>query len=235
MVRPSGVVGFIQAPGATATVSGVGALAFQDPTNPTRDITVWIPIGEGSPPPRNTMGDLPGTYKATDLVLTADDGMPLHHGDGVALTGIARRQSSGTVHLVGVTRIEAASPALPKVVSVTFTTIKKQKAGTLVRLTGKLDVGTLTTCYGTCTIYLEDPATGATVPIDVTLGKKNELVPNTMWPLPSDYSRSSLRVVANDGRMLKGGVRVRVTGWIQIASDKKTRHIDPVIRIDDAP
>lgn len=228
------VIGLIQAPGFTTTVNGHGSLYLQDATDPTREIKVWVPIGSGTPPPPNTMGDLPSGYKANDLVLAAEDGTVLHHGDAVALTGTVKTYTGGSTYLDDVTRIEVATLALPKPVAVNFATIKKQKAGTLVRLTGLLDVGVLTSCYETCGIYLEDPTTGVSVWIDVTLGRKDELVPNTMWPLPSNYTRGSLRVITNDGRLLKGGVRVRATGWIVVGSDNK-RRIDPVIRIDEAP
>ena len=228
------VVGLIQAPGSTSTIDGHGSLHLQDPANPEGEITVWVPIGSGTPPPANTMGDLPSGYKATDLVLSAEDGTAIHHGDAVALTGTVVQRAGASSYLDYVTRIEVAEAPLPKPVAVSFKTIKKQKAGTLVKLTGRLDVGFLTSCFETCGIYLEDPASGATVSIHVTLGAKGERVPNTMWPLPSNYSRSSLRVIANDGRLLKGGARVRVTGWIEVGTDKK-RRIDPVIRIDYMP
>ena len=180
------------------------------------------------------MAKLPSSYRATDLLLTAEDGTAIHDGDTVALSGTVTKGSSGTASLDRVFRIEVATASLPRPVAVNFKTIKKQKEGTLVRLTGRLDVGFLTSCYGTCGIYLEDPATGATVSIDVTLGTKNQRTPNTMWPLPSNYTRSSLRVIANDGRLLRGGTRVRVTGWITIGTNK-VRRIDPVVRIDYAP
>lgn len=227
------VVGLIRTP-TMVSASRYTRLHLQDATNPDRYISVYILVSPSSPPAPNTMERLPSSYTAADLLLTADDGTAIHDGDAVALSGTVGRNSGGDVSLESVYLVETATAPLPKPVAVTFRTIKKQKAGTLVRLTGKLDVGVLTSCFGTCTIYLEDPASGASVPIDVTLGTKNEKVPNTMWPLPSDYSRSDLRVVANDKRVVKGGSRVRVTGWIRVGSNGK-RRIDPVIRIDYVP
>lgn len=228
------VVGLIRTPGMASTFDNYCTLRLEDSTNPSRSISVEVRVSSASPPSPNMMADLPGSYKATDLLLTAEDGTAIHDGDGVALTGTVAKGSSGSASLDHVYRIEVAAVPLPKPVAVTFKTIKKQKADTLVRLTGRLDVGILTSCFGTCGIYLEDPASGASVLIEVTLGKKGERVPNTMWPLPSNYTRSSLRVIANDGRLLKGGVRVRVTGWITLGY-KNRRQIDPVIRIDYAP
>ena len=227
------VVGLIHAPGMTSTFGGYCGLELHDSTNPDRSVSVDIRVSSTTPPDRNAMAELPSSYRATDLLLTADDGTAIHDGDGVALTGTVSKGTTGVASLDRVSRIEAAVAPLPKPVAVTFKTIKKQKDGTLVRLTGRLDVGILTSCFGTCTIYLADPS-GATVPIDVTLGTKNVRTPNTMWPLPSSYTRSSLRVIANDGRLLKGAARVRVTGWVSVGSGGR-RSIDPVIRIDYAP
>ncbi|MCU0483391.1 MAG: hypothetical protein MUC54_03840 [Chloroflexi bacterium] len=227
------VVGLIRTP-LMVSASRYARLNLQDATNPDRSISVYVLVSTASPPLPNTMERLPSSYTAADLLLTADDGSAIRDGDAVALSGTVAKDGGGAAALESVFLIEAAKAPLPKPVTVNFNSIKKQKAGTLVRLTGRLDVGILTSCFGTCTIYLEDPSTGATVPIDVTLGAKNERVPNTMWPLPSDYQRSDLRVVANDKRLVKGGARVRVTGWIEVGTDKK-RRIDPVVRIDYVP
>jgi hypothetical protein len=218
----------------TSTLDNYCSLHLEDATNPGRSISVDVRVSPDSPPSPNTMADLPSSYRATDLLLAAEDGTAIHDGDSVALSGTVAIGSSGTASLDRVFRIEVATASLPRPVAVNFKTIKKQKEGTLVRLAGRLDVGFLTSCYGTCGIFLEDPATGATVSIDVTLGTKNERTPNTMWPLPSNYTRTSLRVIANDGRLLRGGSRVRVTGWISIGTNK-VRRIDPVIRIDYLP
>jgi len=228
------VVGLIRVPGSTRTAGGYCSIDLQDSTKPSRRVTVSIRVGTETSPPPNTMAPLGGFfYNAADLLLTAEDGTAVHDGDGVALTGTVAK-TGDVASLAEVTRIEVAKAPLPKAVAVTFTTIKKQKAGTFVRITGRLDVPFLTSCSTTCGIYLEDRATGASVRIEVVRGVKGKRVPNTMWPLPSNYRLSDLRVVANDGRVLKGGARVRVTGWIVVGSDKK-RRIDPVIRIDYAP
>ena len=228
------VVGIIRAPTMTSTFDNYCSLHLEDATNPGRSISVDVQVASSDPPSPNTMAELPSSYRATDLLVTAEDGTAIHDGDTVALSGTATKGSSGTLSLDRVFRIEVATASVPRPIAVNFKTIKKQKEGTLVRLTGRLDVGFLTSCYGTCGIFLEDPATGATVSIDVTLGTKNERIPNSMWPLPKNYTRSSLRVIANDGRLLRGGARVRVTGWITIGT-KGVRRIDPVVRIDYAP
>ena len=228
------VVGLIRAPSMTTTYQGFCSLQLEDSTKPSRSITVEVAVSKTSPPSTNCMAELPESYRATDLLLTASDGTAIHDGDGVALTGTVSKGSYGTNRLEFVTRIDPAAAPLPAPIAVNFKTIKKQKADTLVRLTGRLDVGIFTMCSRTCPIYLEDPATGGTISIDVALGTKNQRIPNTMWPLGSNYSRSSLRVITNDGRLLKGGARVRVTGWIDISGNGK-RGIDPVVRIDAAP
>jgi hypothetical protein len=54
--------------------------------------------------------------------------------------------------------------------------------------------------------------------------------PNTMWPLPHDYSDKDLRLVADDGSLVTYGSRIRVIGFVRVTSagDRSIR----VIRID---
>ena len=209
-------------------------LYLADPAKPADEIVVEVAVGEKDPPEPNTMASLPSSYATTDLLVTTDDGSTVRSGDIVALTGELDFSSVGNPYLPSVERVEPATATLPKPVAVTFTTITKQKEGTFVRITGKLAVPFLVSCYGgTCGLYLEDPkASSRTVMIEVVLGTKDVRTPNTMWPLPDNFKDSNLRVIAADGTILRAGALVKVTGWIDRYGDgNKKFSIDPVHEI----
>lgn len=209
-------------------------LYLADPAKPGDEIVVEVAVGEQDPPEPNTMASLPSSYATEDLLVTADDGSTIRSGDIVALTGELDFSSVGNPYLPSVQRVEPATATLPKPVAVTFTTITKQKQGAFVRLTGKLAVPFLVSCYGgTCGLYLADPKSSSrTVMIEVTLGTKGDRMPNTMWPLPDNFKNSDLRVIAADGTVLRAGAVVKVTGWIDRYGDgNKKVSIDPIDEI----
>ena len=224
------VVGTIRVPSFTSCTSWC-VLELVNSASPDDDMLVSIRVGTGSSPEANTMAALPVSYSDDDLLITADDGTTVRSGDGVALTGVLAVSDTGTQRLTSIGRVEAARAPLPTPLKVTFITITKQKNRSLVAITGSLATGFLVTCLsGRCGLDLEDP-TGkrSSVSIEVVRGTKGELRPNTMWPLPSSFRASDLRVVAADGSIVRAGGRVRVTGWLRLSSGRAT--LDPVVSI----
>jgi hypothetical protein len=108
------VVGKISTGSGSATIGGYGALILIE-TGCAECNTIWVyvRIGSGTPPPPNSMSELPSFFKKTDLVLTAEDGTVLHTGDAVALTGTVKQEQGLPAELDHVTRIEVASRLSP--------------------------------------------------------------------------------------------------------------------------
>lgn len=219
------VLGWIEVGGSVLCGSGTCIVKLIDPRDPTHHASLEVATGaEGTP---NTMVSLGSGYAEADLVVTADDGTELRSGDHAWVTGW---WDPGHNTLTANTIAKGTAPKL----TVTGTTIAKletRKPGTLVRLSGRLDTPFLLSCYGgTCNLYLKD-ADDLGIRIEVRLGAKGEVRPNTMWPLKDNFRDSDLRVIDAKKQTCRSGDRVVVVGWVR-KTDDGTAYLDPVVSIN---
>jgi hypothetical protein len=218
------VLGWVETGSSVLCGSGTCYVTLHDPEDPRVRVSLQVATEvEGTP---NTMVGLGSGFEDADLRITADDGTVLRSGDHAWITGTWKADGDT---LVASTIEPGAQPRL-KVVESTIARLASRKAGTYVRVAGRLDTPFLLTCFGgTCNLYLEDAA-GRTVRLEVRLGAKGEARANTMWPLKDSFRPRDLRVIDAQGRTTRAGDRVVVDGWL-LKTEDGTPYLDPAVRI----
>jgi hypothetical protein len=218
------VLGWIEPGGSVTCRAGTCFIDLHDPRDPIRWVSLEVATdAEGVP---NTMVSLGSGFEDADLRVTADDGSILRSGDHAWVTGTWR--SDGDT-LVATTIERGAAPKI-EVVETTIAKLRSRKVGTFVRVSGRLATPFLLSCYGgSCNLYLED-AGGRSVRIELRLGRKGEVRPNTMWPLTDNFRERDLRVIDARKKTTRAGDRVVVEGWLRKTEDG-TRYLDPVVKI----
>ena len=222
-VLPVRVLGWIEPGGSVVCRAGSCYVDLRDPRDPRRYVTLEVAVDAGGAP--NTMHPLGSDFTDADLVVTTADGSTLRSGDHAWVTGTWMPDGDT---LVAESIERGAAPKI-KIVETTIARLKSKKAGTLVRVSGRLDTPFLLSCYGgTCNLYLASAA--KPLRIEVRLGRKGEARPNTMWPLKDNFRAGSLRVIDAKKRTTRAGDRVVVEGWL-VKTDDGTPYLDPVVKI----
>ena len=218
------VLGWVEPGSSVLCGSGTCYVDLHDPYDPRRQVSLEVATdAEGTP---NTMVGLGSGYDDADLRVTAADGTLLRSGDHAWITGTWKADGDT---LVASTIEPGAQPRLD-VVESTVARLKSRKAGTYVRVAGRLAAPFLLSCFGgTCNLQLEDAA-GRSVRAEVRLGAKGEVRANTMWPLKGSFRARDLRVIDARGKTTRAGDRVVVEGWLMKDEDG-TPYLDPVARI----
>lgn len=218
------VLGWVEPGSSVLCGSGTCYVTLHDPEDPHSRVSLLVATdAEGAP---NTMVGLGSGFEDADLRVTADDGTLLRSGDHAWITGTWK--ADGDTLVAGT--IEPGAPPRLKVVESTIARLKSRKARTYVRVAGRLDTPFMLSCFGgTCNLYLEDAA-GRTVRIEVRLGAKGEVRPNTMWPLKDRFRPKDLRVIDAQERTTRAGDRVVVEGWL-LKTEDGTPYLDPTVRI----
>jgi hypothetical protein len=218
------VLGWVEAGSSVLCGSGTCYVTLHDPQDPRVRVSLLVTTdAEGTP---NTMVGLGSGFADADLRVTASDGTILRSGDHAWVTGTWKADGDTLV----ASAIEPAAPPRLKVVASTIARLASKKAGTYVRVAGRLDTPFLLSCFGgTCNLYVEDAA-GRTVRLEVRLGVKGETRPNTMWPLKDRFRPRDLRVIDAQGRTTRAGDRVVVEGWL-LKTEDGTPYLDPTVRI----
>ncbi len=217
------VLGWVRTGGSVFCRGEACFLELVDPLDPGRYVS--LAVGKGTGP--NTMAGIGSGFVEADLEVIADDGSILRSGDHVVVTGWWNPDGHT---LSPETMVRAAAPKLTSVAS-TFTQLRTRKAGTLVRVSGRLETPFLLSCggtNGTCNLYLRDVKDSSkAVRIEVRQGREGETRPNTMRPLGDNFREADLRVFDVKKAVCRAGDRVTVVGWLHRADDG-TPYIEPV-------
>ena len=218
------VLGWVEPGSSVLCGSGTCYVDLHDPLDPRRMVSLLVATdAEGTP---NTMVGLGSGFEDADLRVTADDGTLLRSGDHAWITGTWKADGDTLV----ASTIEPGAPPPLKAVESTIARLRSRKAGTYVRVAGRLDTPFMLSCFGgSCNLYIEDAA-GRTVRLEVRLGRKGEVRANTMWPLKDGFRPKDLRVIDARGRTTRAGDRVVVEGWLQKTEDG-TPYLDPTMKI----
>lgn len=221
---PVRVLGWIEPGSSILCGSGTCYVDLHDAYDPRRQVSLQVATdAEGTP---NTMVSLGSGYADADLRVTADDGSLLRSGDHAWITGTWRADGD----TLDATTIEPGAQPDLKVVASTIARLRSKKAGTYVRVAGRLATPFMLTCFGgTCNLRLEDAA-GRTVRVEVRLGARGEVRANTMWPLKDSFREKDLRVIDARERTTRSGDRVVVEGWLMKADDG-TPYLDPIAKV----
>jgi hypothetical protein len=220
------VLGWIETGGSVLCGGGTCLVDLVDPQDPRTDVTLEVATDAAGTP--NTMPSLDSGYKESDLRVTTNDGATLYSGDYAWVTGWW--DPDGTTLTADV--VERGSAPKQKVVTSSIAQLRSRRAGTLVKVTGRLATPWFLSCMGgTCNLYLEDTKNASrTVRIEVRLGPTTGSRPNTMRPLHDNFRDSQLRVFDLKRRACRAGERVTVVGWV-FKNDDGSPYLDPVMTI----
>jgi hypothetical protein len=220
---PVKVLGWIETGGSVLCGSDTCDIRLVDPFDPNDDVRLEVATDAGGAP--GTMRPLGSSYVESELEVTGDDGTSLYSGAYAWVTG-AWDPAAKTLYP---DRIEAGSPPAQTAVATTLARLRSRKAGTLVKVAGRLDTPFLLSCWGgSCNLYLQDPKKPSrSVRIEVRLGPKSGSRPNTMRPLGDNFRNGQLRVVDHASKVCRYGDRVSITGWV-FKSDDGSPFVDPV-------
>jgi hypothetical protein len=189
-------------------------LLLKDPSRDAGSVTADVLAVDGAGVP-NTMAKLPDPYTEEDLVLTTGNGVRLHSGDMVRVTGAVTHGTSSVwivVSLIETAAVPEPTPG-PKPATVNFKQLATLERGTLVRIRGTLSIPWFTFCNDEhCSITLEDPASTRSAGLYVTMIRGSIPKRNAMLPLPSDFTNKDLKVYTEAGKRLGYGSKVWITG-----------------------